>query len=68
MFCYEKQRHATLRVATLEAVGQLDKYGPQRPYACDRCSGYHLTTATMDGRSITAEMVLALAASMGVGR
>ena len=61
-----KVEYATLRGAAEAAVEQLALGRVQRPYACDLCDRYHLTSQPL-GRegTITTEMVLTLAKAVG---
>lgn len=67
MHCTDKVAYATLRAAADAAVEQLNVHDrTQRVYACDRCCRYHLTTQPLGRQgTITADMVRALAASVG---
>jgi hypothetical protein len=65
MLCQDKVPFSTLRGAAQAAVEQLALGRLQRPYACDTCTSYHLTTKPFDrGGEVTEVMVLNLASSV----
>jgi len=72
MMCADgKLQYSTLRGAADGALEQLDRHGRvQRPYHCEHCGRYHLTSQAMNGSAVlTADMVRLLAAKMeGAGR
>jgi hypothetical protein len=67
MMCNDgKVAYSTLRGAADGALEQLEKFDRvQRPYCCEHCGRYHLTTQAMNGSAtLSADMVRLLAAQM----
>jgi len=59
MQCYDspdKIQFGTLRGAVEQTTWTYESYGVwQRPYRCDSCHEYHLTSHDLDGQPVTAE-------------
>jgi len=67
MVCEEKQAFRSLRSAAEAALEQLREFGPRRPYWCEECHSFHLTSQMLtEDREAAEAQVLELAKLYGM--